>query len=533
MAGPISDPTRGGSEPDRVWTLTNVAEATPEVLSPLCWSVWGEGVEFGARQSMCDFGILPRSAVRQSGDPNELLTSCFFGRQAMNIDLTREIMAGVPGTSADEYERDMLGSTRADAKPVPNSRRRLPAILAKAPATLVRHGRQVRELHAGQVRWWQERVLAGPVDDPKVLLAESALRFRTAMRVHVRTRTMVTALRSQVLQVVPAEATGLSGALLSGYGNVAETALAEDLWQLGLKELSLDTFLSRHGFHGSSEGNLISRSWRENPKAVVALAAATTQRSESDRPRSRERQAIAAREAAEARLLARLTGARRISTRLLLRATGAQIRGMEYSKAAFLTAVDGCRAAARQLGRTWVEGGALDEVDDVFFFTRPELLSGLPADAREVVAFRRARREEYRAMSLPTVFTGVPEPVAADSGDEQTSGVVPGSPGGPGLVEGRVRVVLDPDHAEPLDDGEILVCRMTDPGWTPLFTLASALVIDIGSPTSHGAIIARELGLPCVIGTGTGTRRLHDGDLVRVDGDAGTVTVLERGEVKA
>jgi pyruvate,water dikinase len=332
-----------------------------------------------------------------------------------------------------------------------------------------------------------------------------------------------------VLQAVPAE---LSGALLSGYGNVAETALAEDLWLLGLKEISLDTFLSRHGFHGSSEGNLISYSWRENPKAVVTLAEATTQRSESERPRSRERQAIAAREAAETSVLARLSGARRFRTRLVLRATGAQVRGMEYSKAAFLTAVDGCRAAARQLGRTLVDGGVLDEVDDVFFFTRPELLGDLPADAREIVTFRRARREEYRAMNLPTVFTGVPEPVAADSDEDQTSGVVPGSPGGPGLVEGRVRVVLDPDHAEPLDSGEILVCRMTDPGWTPLFTLASALVIDIGSPTSHGAIIARELGLPCVIGTGTGTRLLHDGDLVRVDGDSGTVTVLERRGVQ-
>jgi pyruvate,water dikinase len=170
----------------------------------------------------------------------------------------------------------------------------------------------------------------------------------------------------------------------------------------------------------------------------------------------------------------------------------------------------------------------LEEVDDVFYFDREELNAGLGAEAAEQANFRKARREEYRALQLPSFFTGMPEPAEQEQAGHSERDVIHGTSGGPGSVEGKVRVVVDPDVAEPLDDGEILVCRFTDPGWTPLFSLASGVVIDIGSPASHGAIVARELALPCVIGTGDGSRQLHDGDVVRVDGNAGIVTVLSR-----
>jgi pyruvate,water dikinase len=106
--------------------------------------------------------------------------------------------------------------------------------------------------------------------------------------------------------------------------------------------------------------------------------------------------------------------------------------------------------------------------------------------------------------------------------------VIVGVAGAPGTVEGRARVVIDAAAAAPLEPGDVLVCRFTDPSWAPLFSLADALVIDIGASASHGAIVARELGVPCVIGTTDGTRRIRDGDRLRVDGTAGRVEVLER-----
>jgi pyruvate,water dikinase len=109
--------------------------------------------------------------------------------------------------------------------------------------------------------------------------------------------------------------------------------------------------------------------------------------------------------------------------------------------------------------------------------------------------------------------------------DDQT---VRGTPAGPGVVEGTVRVVLDADSDDVLEDGEVLVCKFVDPGWTALVSLAGALVTDIGSPASHGAIVARELGITCVVGTGNGTKALRTGDVVRVDGSTGEIAVLTR-----
>ncbi|HEV7686239.1 MAG TPA: PEP-utilizing enzyme, partial [Acidimicrobiia bacterium] len=106
-------------------------------------------------------------------------------------------------------------------------------------------------------------------------------------------------------------------------------------------------------------------------------------------------------------------------------------------------------------------------------------------------------------------------------------GCVTGVAVGGGEITGRARIVLDPATAD-LEPGEILVCRSTDPGWVALFHLAGGVVVDTGGQMSHGAIVARELGLPCVTGTGDGTRRLRTGDLIRVDGAAGRVELLER-----
>ena len=102
-----------------------------------------------------------------------------------------------------------------------------------------------------------------------------------------------------------------------------------------------------------------------------------------------------------------------------------------------------------------------------------------------------------------------------------------GLPVFPGVVEGRAVVVSDPANAE-LEPGDVLVCEFTDPSWAMLMPLAGALVIDIGGAMSHGAIVARELGIPTVISTTDGTKRLRTGDLVRVDAEAGVVRLIER-----
>jgi pyruvate,water dikinase len=214
--------------------------------------------------------------------------------------------------------------------------------------------------------------------------------------------------------------------------------------------------------------------------------------------------------------------------RRLLASTGAQVRAVELTKAAFLTAVDGCRAAAGGFGVELVDAGTLDRVDDACYLTVDELLAPLPANVRELVEFRRSRREEYRRLEVPSVFTGMPEAIERSNEPPSEAAVIRGTPAGPGVFEGTVRVVVDAESKDTLDDGEVLVCKFVDPGWTALVSLAGALVTDMGSPASHGAIVARELGITCVVGTGNGTRTLRSGDVVRVDGTTGEIALLAR-----
>jgi pyruvate,water dikinase len=185
--------------------------------------------------------------------------------------------------------------------------------------------------------------------------------------------------------------------------------------------------------------------------------------------------------------------------------------------------------------------------DQVFFLTLPELLALLSAD-RAIVSRIESRQAAYRQYKTlpppPAIIRGPFDPfVWAEDPIRPTdiyiahqvvlaqpaSARIEGSPGSAGVVEGFVRVIAHPEHGDQLQPGEILVASQTDIAWTLLFPRAAAVITDIGAPLSHAAIVARELGIPAVVGCGNATARLHTGDRVRVDGGQGIVEILARG----
>ncbi len=323
----------------------------------------------------------------------------------------------------------------------------------------------------------------------------------------------------------------LGTAALSGQGGVTETELADDTWRLAREQLDVDTFVTQYGYRGPNEGNVYTRSWREQPDRVRAMAKAQAGRPDLVRPTIRSQRAIAASHEAAARLL-RLTRPKdRIALKFLLARARNVVPRLEIGKAAYVMPLDGVRAAARRLGVELVAAGRIDDVDDTFFLTIPELrqaVSGNLQQAREVVEFRRNARAEYRTMQLPVHFTGMPATTTSDDTVQPTGGPIEltGVASGGGSIEGRARVVLDPNEDVELAEGDILVCKFTDPSWAPLFTLAEALVIDLGGAASHGAVVAREMGIPYVIGTQVGTATIRDGDRLQVDGTTNTVRIL-------
>src|SRR5215210_1880360 len=202
------------------------------------------------------------------------------------------------------------------------------------------------------------------------------------------------------------------------------------------------------------------------------------------------------------------------------------------------------RRVLLEFGRRFAEAGVLEQPNDVFHLTLDELretAGKLPdLDRRELVAQRTAEIEHFRAIKPPRIL-GTPPP--GPSPDNPVSravekffggpprpsrepGVLQGNPGSPGIVRGQARVLRSLTEAAGLQKGEVLVAETTAPPWTPLFATAAAVVTDTGGILSHCAVVAREYGIPAVVGTRTATGTIRSGQTVEVDGDRGTVRIL-------
>jgi pyruvate,water dikinase len=247
-------------------------------------------------------------------------------------------------------------------------------------------------------------------------------------------------------------------------------------------------------------------------------------------PAATQARRTAEREAAERAVLAALPSIKRPATRALLR-TGRRIIPLrEVTKGCFVRALDAARWAAREYGGHLHRDGLLDDPSDVFHLTFAEVIAGRTATLTDLVAERARTRARYQAIELPDRWIGRPEPVPAQPASappEEPRGELTGLGVGPGTAAGRACVITDPARLDELRAGDVLVCRLTDPGWTSMFLIASAVVIDTGSPMSHGAVVARELGIPCVVNTGNGSTVIRTGDRVEVDGSSGAVRILE------
>jgi rifampicin phosphotransferase len=248
-------------------------------------------------------------------------------------------------------------------------------------------------------------------------------------------------------------------------------------------------------------------------------------------PDVRQAAASRRREEATARVRDRLDPLRRAVFTGLLRRAQAAAPLREDALADVGLAWPQLRRMLRELGRRLVAAGVVEHPDDVFWLCPAEILA--PASSRAgVVAERRAVWRGQRQVTPPQVLPqgswwewGVRRWLPATS-VEQSGDVLHGVGASAGQVTATARVLAGPADFGRLQPGDVLVASITTPAWTSLFAMASAVVTDIGGPLSHSSIVAREYGIPAVLGTNVATRSIPDGARVQVDGDAGTVTLL-------
>ena len=245
---------------------------------------------------------------------------------------------------------------------------------------------------------------------------------------------------------------------------------------------------------------------------------------------------VAAREAAEAAATESLAQSpRRLRAFRRLLADAQHVVPIREEQVSELTiAWPVLRRAVLRIGEALVASGVIGAVDDVFFLTREEALAALagePFPEPVDVPGRRATRDE-QARLVPPPLVGRTNPMLERLWDSfprligarpSDTALVTGVPASAGRASGRVRVIRGPDDFDELQPGEVLVAPLTAPAWTPLFTRAVAVVTDVGSAAAHASIIAREYGIPAVVGCGDATARLRTGMRVIVDGSTGNV----------
>jgi pyruvate,water dikinase len=295
----------------------------------------------------------------------------------------------------------------------------------------------------------------------------------------------------------------------------------------------LRAFLADHGHLGQIREDLGDPSWSEDPAPLLAdlgkrLVRPVRPVAERWAAREAESEAIAAR---VRRLLdGRPTELAEFDALLAAaREIGPLTEGHNYWIDRMCA--DRLRRFAFRLARRLVREGALEVADDIVYLSRlevPAVITG-SLDARPLVAERR--REHTRRLTLqPPRIVGKPKTDADDADrfdgarfEPEPDGTLRGTGASAGVVRGRACVVQGPEDFDRVLRGDIIIASASNPGWVPLFSIAAGFVTDTGGVLSHAAVVAREFGLPAVVGTGDGTKRIADGRIVEIDGAAGLV----------
>lgn len=531
--------------PDDVLTISNVSEMMPGAVCPLTMSFTGGGIDYGLQHMQVTVG------ARDAIDRQWQVTASAYGHLFLNMTGNLVMSAGVLGSDAEQTAQTLCGRIVPELKdlpPMPLWRRcintvKLLRYCLRAPAVVERFGREldafVLEERTSSAAQWEE-------------IAGKASFFDHCMAVHIQS----SALSGFLCAIVENMVSGKSNdstveeqseavRLLAGASEVESAVMLEQLdalldqvaqhpqaeakfqsadsesaasWLRSTPPLAdqFEAFLHEHGHRGYRELCMRDPSWGDELTPLIqSMQAAVHARLLTGGHRELKPEEIAWEELSR-------------GLRWILPKAHNAIRRREHTKSQLVDLAHRFKLAFRTLGQQMAAEGLLPDADLVCFFTMAELGDVIinPNDANVARALSRREALAYQQQfEFPEISVGLPQPLELQDTDV-ADGVLQGRPASRGIVEGVVRVAHTLAEAAALEPGEILVTPITDIGWTPYFSLIGGLVTDLGSSVSHGAVIAREYGLPCVVNTRQGTRFLQTGSRVRLDGDTGSVTLL-------
>lgn len=299
---------------------------------------------------------------------------------------------------------------------------------------------------------------------------------------------------------------------------------------------ALGSYLDEFGHRATGEIDLSNPRWREDPSSLLQVVRANLAGAEEGSHREHLEELVQEGEAAARRLVERagrgpLGFVKRPLVRRLVRTYRGYLPLRELPKQGGAHLFAASRQVLLAAGGRLAEEGELSRAEDVWFLREDELVAALRGDAPVEADLdgRRSEHERHRAVDAPVLVTSEGEdPTAGGPRGELPDGALGGTGVSAGVAVGSARVVRDPATSS-VKPGEILVAPSCGPGWTPLYLNAAALVCEVGGRISHGALVAREYGLPAVVSVRGATREIRTGQRLRVDGSRGVVEVLDEG----
>lgn len=538
-----------------VWSLGNIGEMMPGVVTPLTYSVSAYTIDIGL-----GYLALRSGAIRKDEYHEFRYLQMFYNRLFFNMTNCMDYVSRILLTQKE----NVLVSLSAHDVPeliVPP--------LAPWPVRLINFIRQSYAItragrHVGKLSRLEKEFkveLTGNLQRDHFLLTEAISGLAVAFNHH----NMASARSGMIYAVIMGILTGnkrkpthedhyLGTLLLSDIPGIesadavkslekfAEEIIADELFSNDFSKadvreaLTLITekgpekyqnlyrdFLSRHGHRCIRESELREKPWEEDPLQLVSMLQSRVNAGRLDKHQNHVDLRIKA-------LLAKLTPAQRFFIKLLHAPARKAVAGRELNKANSMRMLHRIRKAYRQYAENLVAEGLLEDTDQIYFLTHQEiakLISDRDPEWKQKASKRRILLPESAKLSFDLMNSGIPEPVEETEIPDLPEGAIKGIPVSSGIVRGKARVVNTLEEAGMLEKGEIMVVSYTDIGWTPYFSIIGGLVTEIGSPLSHGAVVAREYGIPAVVSVKGARRAIKSGDFVLLNGNKGTVEIMK------
>ena len=531
--------------PGDVLTISNISEMMPGAVCPLTGSFTGWGIDYGLQHMQVAVGARPGIVKDWQ------VTAWAYGHLFLNLSGNVVMSSAVLGSTVEQTAQSLCGRLVPELKPFPpqalwrrvlNTAKLLRYCL-RAPTVVEQFARELQEFRIDEK--------PDSVSMCEELVGKSAF-FDHAMAVHIQSSALSGFLCSIVENMVSGRSNdstqqeqGETVRLLAGASGVESAVMLEELdklidriaahpdaqqrfqqasiadalaWLSGAPDIApaYAAFLRTNGHRGYRELCMRDPAWRDEPAPLIqSMQAAVHARLVTGGHAPLQTHTI------DWPSLSR-------GLRWVLPKAHDAIRRREQTKSQLVEVAHRFKRGFYHLGQLLQSQGALPDADLVNFFSVAELPEFVAAPSAEAVANAVARREALayqQRFEFPEISVGIPAPLEARTIDN-SDGVLHGRSASRGVVEGIARVAHTLAEAAQLQPGEILITPITDIGWTPYFSLIGGLVTDLGSAVSHGAVIAREYGLPCVVNTRGGTRFFVTGDRIRLDGDQGRVERL-------